>query len=163
MERWDTYRNVEMLPQWDVKAPHNGMQFTYKDRNGMPPPAFAPTAVPAVTKKSATTYDVTFPQAEDDELVHHYLITIKEGEQTVASFSQFSQFYLNNEMPQELTVTFSELPSSASLVAEVTAIDSYGNASEPVVSAPFTTEVVQNAICFQKDSIPAQTGDCCNH
>ncbi|KAA6302694.1 MAG: 5'-cyclic adenosine monophosphate phosphodiesterase CpdA [Candidatus Ordinivivax streblomastigis] len=143
MERWDTYRNEEMLPQWNIKAPHDGTQFSYKGRNGMPPPAFAVGAVPVVTKTAATTCNVTFPQANDNELVHHYLITIKEGTQTVASFSKFSQFYLNSQMPQTLTVTFSELPGGASLVAEVTAIDSYGNASAPMVSAPFTTEVVQ--------------------
>jgi hypothetical protein len=85
IERWDTYRNEEILPKWLVKAPHDGSNFTYNNRNGLPAPVFA-------------------------NVVHHYVIVVSEGEQEVARFSKFSQFYLNSKMPAELSVGFSGLP-----------------------------------------------------
>jgi hypothetical protein len=137
MERWDTYRNEEILPKWLVEAPHDSRHFTYKNRDGLPAPVFAGEAKPVVTPVSGDSIVVTFPQAADNEVVHHYVVVICEGEQVISTFSKFSQFYLNSEMPTELTVSFSGLPSAKSLTARVTAIDSYNNVSHPIISEPF--------------------------
>jgi predicted phosphodiesterase len=137
MERWDTYRDEEILPKWLVEAPHDGSRFTYKNRNGLPAPVFKSKAVPTV-RLLADSCVVTFPQATDNEVVHRYLVEIVDGQQVVASFREFSQFYLNSMTPKTLNVGFSKLPYGKKLTARVTAIDSYNNQSKPIISKPFT-------------------------
>jgi hypothetical protein len=137
IERWDTYRNEEILPKWLIEAPHDGNHFTYNKRDGLPAPVFASEAKPVVTAVTADSIVVTFPQATDNEVVHHYVIVISDGEQVISTFSKFSQFYLNSEIPSELSVSFSGLPSAKPLTAQVVAIDSYNNASPPIISETF--------------------------
>ncbi|MDR3266404.1 MAG: metallophosphoesterase [Tannerella sp.] len=137
IERWDTYRNEEIQPKWLVEAPHDGNHFTYNNRNGLPAPVFASEAKPVVTTVTSDSIVVTFPQATDNEVVHHYVVVIHDGEQVISKFGKFSQFYLNSEMPSTLSVSFSGLPSAKPLTAQVTAIDSYNNASPPIISEPF--------------------------
>jgi hypothetical protein len=59
---------------------------------------------------------------------------IADGEQTVASYKKFSQYYLNSQMPKQLTVSFSGLPAGKKLTVQVKAVDSYNNQSVPVSS-----------------------------
>jgi hypothetical protein len=139
IERWDTYRNEEILPRWLVKAPHNGSNFTYKNRNGLSMPVFAHGKRPKVKRFACDSIAVTFRQATDDEVVHHYIVEIKDGKQTVASYRVFSQYYLNSRMPKRLTAGFSGLPAGKKLAAHVTAVDSYNNQSVPVISKVFKT------------------------
>ncbi|MDR3048080.1 MAG: hypothetical protein LBU51_10835, partial [Bacteroidales bacterium] len=80
---------------------------------------------------------VVFPQATDNELVHHYLIEILDGQKVVATYRTFSQFYLNSQMPASLSVKLSGLPPKKKLIARVTAIDSYKNQSVPMKSKAF--------------------------
>jgi hypothetical protein len=71
--------------------------------------------------------------------VHHYLIQLLENDQVVYSFSKFSQFYLNSQMPAELTEHLAGLPYEKTLTPQVIAVDSWFNQSEPVKGEPFTT------------------------
>jgi 3',5'-cyclic AMP phosphodiesterase CpdA len=138
IERWDTYRNEEIHPRWTVEAPHDGSRFVYKCRDGLPAPTFARGYRPTVKPLADGGISVTFRQARDNEVVHHYIIEIKDGKQVVASYRKFSQFYLNSQMPEQLTVNFSDLPADKRLSAHVISVDSYGNRSTPVVSKSFT-------------------------
>ncbi|MDR1102439.1 MAG: metallophosphoesterase, partial [Tannerella sp.] len=72
IERWDTYRDEEILPRWLVEAPHDGSHFTYKNRDGLPAPAFARSVRPTVKHVAVDSISVTFRQATDNEVVHHY-------------------------------------------------------------------------------------------
>ncbi|MDR0390526.1 MAG: metallophosphoesterase [Planctomycetaceae bacterium] len=137
IERWDTYRDEEILPRWTINAPHDGNNFTYKNRDGLPAPVFAKDAKPIVRVEGKSCH-VTFPQAVDNEVVHHYIVEILSDEQVIASFSKFSMFYLNSATPKELTVTFKNLPEEKILSAQVKAIDSYKNQSQPIKSETFT-------------------------
>ncbi|GHT10832.1 hypothetical protein FACS1894170_03600 [Planctomycetales bacterium] len=141
IERWDTYRNEEILPRWLVEAPFDGSNFTYKDRKDNTAPVFAEGAEPKVVV-TETSYEVTFPQATDNEVVSRYRVEIFDGGHDVLRFSVFSQFYLNSEMPKELTVKFDKLPASEltgnELTAAVRAYDSYGNKTGRIWSKPFT-------------------------
>jgi predicted phosphodiesterase len=138
MERWDTYRNEEILPRWTVRAPHDGSRFTYGNRDGLPAPVFAANAR-LTGQPEKETYSVSFPQASDNEAVHHYRLELLENNQTVYSFGKFSQFYLNSEMPAELTECLTGLPYGKTLTPQVVAVDSYFNCSEPLKGEPFTT------------------------
>jgi 3',5'-cyclic AMP phosphodiesterase CpdA len=141
MERWDTYRNEEILPRWTVEAPHNGSRFSYKNRNGLPAPVFPKQAKPDVKHATNDSITVTFPQASDNDVVHHYIVEIVDDDgKVIASFGKFSQFYLNSMAPKELSVGFSALPSGRKLTPRVIAIDSYNNRSVPVYGKSFTVK-----------------------
>ncbi|MDR3234838.1 MAG: metallophosphoesterase [Planctomycetaceae bacterium] len=135
IERWDTYRNEKMLPDWTLAAPHDGSQFRYKNRSGLPAPAFAEDAKVAVTRIGEKGIAVTFPQAADNEVVHHYLVEVVQDGKTAALNRTFSQFYLNSDMPKTLTVRFKDLPVSLPYQIRVRAVDSFGNQSEPISAA----------------------------
>ena len=141
IERWDTFRNEEILPRWLVKAPHDGSRFSYKaDRKGLPPPAFAQSAKPSV-ETDGDSCTVTFPQATDDEIVLNYIVTlVEEGSSKALKRSgKYSQFYWNSEMPGQLSVKFTQLPlAGKKLIARVIAEDAYRNKSAPIESAAFT-------------------------
>lgn len=140
IERWDTYNDEEMLPRWQVSAPHDGTKFSYINRNGGKAPWFdtdAAVVISDVTEKSCT---VTFPRATDDEIVHHYIIDITDEQNNIiGSVTRFSCFYLNSRMPLSYTVEFNGVPSGATLTARVKAVDSYENTSPSLNSDPFKT------------------------
>lgn len=142
MERWDTYNNEEIFPRWVVSAPHDGSKFIYTDnRTGGCAPVFG-NVVPCVTDIKNEMCKVSFSQATDDEVVHHYIVDLIDNEQNeiVCSSKIFSGYYLNAKMPTKLTVSFSGVPTGSSLKARVTAVDSYGNKSNEIESNSFTTE-----------------------
>ena len=134
MERRDTYRDEEISPRWTVKAPHDGSRFVYKNRNGLPAPVFAEGARPVVTTAGDDELLVTFPQARDNDVVHHYSVEILDGKRTIASRRIFSQFYLNSAAPAELSAKFTGIPLRKRLAINVTAVDSYGNRSTQIVT-----------------------------
>jgi len=137
IERWDTFRNEEILPRRTIEAPFDGTNFAYKDSNGLPAPSFATGAKPEV-RVNSTFYTVTFPQATDNEVVFRYKIQIMEGGRVITTFHKFSEFYLNSQMPKELSVDFTySYPTEKTFFAQVTALDSYNNASTPIDSNPF--------------------------
>jgi predicted phosphodiesterase len=137
LERRDTRRNEEILPRWTVHAPYDGSNFEneYKNRNGLPAPVFATEAVNRVTIvfiNGALT--LTFPQATDNDLVRSYVIDLLDANDNVLQSSEeHSQFYLNSEMPESLTVIFTNVPSANLRKIRITAVDSFENRSEPIV------------------------------
>ncbi|MDR3109407.1 MAG: hypothetical protein LBU65_06935, partial [Planctomycetaceae bacterium] len=56
---------------------------------------------------------------------------------TVAETKVCSQFYLNGEMPKEITAAFKKVPTGVKLSANVRALDSFDNASAAIVSSEF--------------------------
>jgi hypothetical protein len=136
IERWNTCQNEEILPKWVVKAPHDGNHFTYKDRTGLPAPAFAKKAKPEI-KQDGNSVKVVFPQATDNEVVELYIVEITADGKVVASFRTSSQYYLNSKMPATLTVAFSGLPAEKKLTAQVIAVDSYKHQSVAIKSDEF--------------------------
>lgn len=137
VERWDTYRDETMLPNWLIEAPFDGTKFNYRNRDGLPAPVFASDAKPTVTDVEDGACKVTYPQAADNDLVRNYVIDILDGTTVVSSYSQFSQYYLNSKKPATLSVSMA-IPDGKQLTARVTAVDCYNHRSEPIVSEPFT-------------------------
>jgi 3',5'-cyclic AMP phosphodiesterase CpdA len=138
LERWDTYRDEEIEPHWILRAPHDGTRFAYKNRTGGAAPKFGSSDSPVVGNITAGACSVSFPQASDDEVVHHYKVDILKGAVITKTYVIFSGFYLNSEMPAELTVRFTGLAANTSYTARVTAYDSYRNPSQPI-NADFKT------------------------
>jgi Icc-related predicted phosphoesterase len=141
IERWDTFRNEEILPRWTVASPHDGSQFKYKNHIDNDTPKFIDGVKPVVSDLAVNSCVVTFPQAQDNEIVHHYLVEILDGDAVIASIKKCSQFYLNSWMPSELSVHFSKLPVDKTFTARVTAIDSYKNNSIAIQSESFSLPI----------------------
>ncbi|MDR2949147.1 MAG: metallophosphoesterase [Prevotella sp.] len=140
IERWDTYRNEEILPRWVIKAPHNGSAFTYSNRNGGNAPVFKENDIPIINDITPNGCVVLFPQATDDEVVHHYIIEISNNsDQVYRSITIFSQFYLNSLMPTSLKTNIANLESETRYTVQITAVDSYSNKSAKIKSTEFTT------------------------
>lgn len=152
IQRYDTYRNVEIDPEhrWVLKAPFDGSMFEYADirdiddnpnnvplRDGLPAPVFYKSA-----ELSLDIYpnDVTvsFPQATDNECVFRYKVRLLKDGTEVQSAFVFSQFYLTTDMPHTLSYTFEGLTEGAKYSAEVIAYDSWDNQSVPLATT-FTT------------------------
>lgn len=141
LERWDTYRNEAILPNWLLEAPFDGSKFTYKDRDGLPAPYFVEGAKPIVTyNESRLSCMVSFPQAIDNEVIFRYKIDILDDGNPYATYERFSQFYLNSATPDPLTLTLFNLPPNKTLSIRVKAFDSYNNESEWIESDMFTTD-----------------------
>lgn len=138
--RLDTYRNEKILPKWILKAPHNGTMFTYANRNGGNAPAFNANDKPTISNITANSCTISFPQAIDNDVVHHYIVEILDSNgQIYKNMTFFSQFYLNSDMPNSLSPTISGLVPRAKYTIQVTAVDSYYNKSGKITSAEFTT------------------------
>ena len=152
IRRYDTYRDLEIGAddRWVLRAPFDGSMFQYADirdandnpngvalRDGKPAPVFASGAE---LKVESTSYDakVTFPQATDNECVFRYHIRVTTGNAVVKDSYVFSQFYLNTDMPKELSFTVDDLMPETEYSVVVTAYDSWDNISEPL-AATFTT------------------------
>ncbi|NDV96497.1 hypothetical protein D0T84_16475 [Dysgonomonas sp. 521] len=140
LERLDTYRGQEIFPRWVVKAPHNGTMFTYANRDGGSSPAFDANAKPTVSNITMNSCTISFPQAADDEVVHHYKVEILKNGQGYKSMTIFSQFYLNSDMPDSLSANFTELEAGTKYSVQVIAIDSYNNQSVAITTPEFTTK-----------------------
>lgn len=154
IRRYDTYRNEEIDAdhRWVLKAPFDGTMFEYSDlrdaddnpdnktlRDGLPAPVFAQDATASV-KADAFSATVTFPQASDDNCVFRYRVrTLKGGVQIKENFVH-SQFYLNSQAPDSLTMKITGLVPETEYTFEITAYDSYENVSEPVVVSITTPE-----------------------
>ncbi|MCC8145786.1 MAG: metallophosphoesterase [Bacteroidales bacterium] len=140
LERWDTYRNEEIAPRWFVDAPHDGSVYKYKGRTGGEAPVFGTNVKPIVSDVTEQACKITFAQATDDEVVHHYIIEILNDTKVIKTFKKFSEFYLNSDMPDPMSVTMTGLPVGTALTARVTAVDSYNKKSTPIVSEVFNTK-----------------------
>jgi hypothetical protein len=140
IDRWDTYRDEEIFPEWRLKAPHDGSQFVYKNnRTGRSNPFFEDDATVSVVPGSYSC-SVTFPQAFDDEVVQRYTVEVYMDEVRVTTYRVFSQFYLNGVMPHELTVSeLTGLVPDTDYRVRVVANDSYGNLSAPIETTFRTT------------------------
>ena len=150
IRRYDTYRNEEIAAhkRWVLKAPFDGSQFVYADSrnaddnpsgkelyNGGEAPAFG-ESVELQLEPSSYSVKLGIPQATDDDCVFRYGINVTDVELgvKVTSASVFSQFYLNSEMPEVLEYEVDGLDPEKEYTIEVTAYDSYENASEALVA-----------------------------
>lgn len=139
LERWDTYRNEEILPKWTLRAPHNGSHFPYANRAGGSTPYFNGSDKPTVKNITNTSCLISFPQANDDEVVHHYIVKVMKNNQVYKTMTVFSRFYLNSAIPSPLEVNVAGLEANTNYTINIAAVDSYHNTSEKIASDEFKT------------------------
>lgn len=164
--RLDTRRNVEIDPEhrWVLKAPFDGSQFCYGDvrdaddnpngvalRDGLPAPTFGDSQLDV--QPSAFSATINIPQATDENCVFCYHVKVSTEGATVKEGAVFSQFYLNSDMPETITYKVYNLKPGRTYDVEVTALDSYENAST-ALTATFVTE----GSTKPEDQVPAAAG-----
>ncbi len=121
-------RNEPIKNPWVIKAPHDGSMFTYtRERDGGEVPFFATTDRLTIDEIRDNSFKVTFPQATDDDMVHHYSVELmnKNGirEQKI---NVFSQFFFGSQTPETLSLTIKNLRGIYSdYLLKVSAIDSF--------------------------------------
>lgn len=146
VKRVDFMRDEEIRKPWLIKAPHDGSMFTYtKERKGGEVPYFAADNKMVISDIKSNSFKVTFPQAKDDEGVHHYLVeVIDKNGRVERKVNLFSGFFLGSDMPDSLSYTVTGLKGIYSdYQIRVTAIDSFypnnvehdTNKSEPLTSS----------------------------
>jgi hypothetical protein len=140
IERWDTYRNKEILPRWTLKAPHDGSAFQYKGRNGKPAPVFTQKSRASVSEVTDNRCRVTFPHAADNDAVLYYEVEILKNNQPVKTVRKFSEFYLYADQPQKMEVNITGLEPETVYRARVRAGDSWRNLSAPISTGEFRTK-----------------------
>ena len=146
IERWDAYRNEEILPRFQLEAPFDGSNFTYANRDGRPAPVFESNA--AVTASViGSDLIVRFPRATDNEVVSYYTIEFLDEDGTVMYANERqSDFFLNSQMPLIYALRYplmgknvpTGLQPCKTFQIRVTAVDTYENRSAPIVSERVT-------------------------
>ncbi|MCU6710179.1 discoidin domain-containing protein [Paenibacillus sp. J5C_2022] len=112
--------------------------FIYTERNKTAP-AFVENPQITVTENVYGVPELSFRQAKDDQLVHHYDINIMNARtgEDVKSYSVASEFYVS-PTPSVLRMPIEGLSEATAYFITITAVDSYGNRSEKVQSSFMT-------------------------
>ena len=149
VRRIDGARNEEIGEQLNFSAPYDGTNFTYANYKGSKP-VFESSEIKA-EQLQPTQRKVTFPQATIDssdpnDIVLYYKVDILNSEdQVVATANRCSRFYLGSDMPETLDVIVSGIEGDGTMRVRVTAVDPYGNESEPIEGGDFETGEYQPA------------------
>ncbi len=143
VRRIDCARNEEIGETLEFPAPYDGSNFTYAAYRGSKP-VFEEGNTDIVSEQfQPTERKITFPQAvipEDDanDVVLYYRVEIVNNEnKVVATANRCSRFYLGSDMPETLDVFVDSINETGMMRIRVTAIDPYGNESEPIESEEF--------------------------
>lgn len=142
VERWDLFRNEEILPKFEVRAPHDGTAFSYKNLTGGTVPVFEASEKPTVNTITESGCKVEWRRATDDDKVYSYLVEAVNAttNSVVKSFKIFSFFIWNSDTPTTLTADIVGLELKKEYFVRITALDAYGQRSQPIVSANFKTK-----------------------
>lgn len=86
--------------------------------------------------RSPNEFRVSFPKAEDDDMVFKYTIKIlKDGKEaaTASFYSPFIDYPDLNELPETVEYTFSSFTAARPFTVEISASDSFGKVSVPLI------------------------------
>ena len=151
IRRYDATNQRWMGMPWIIETQkgEDGLHYTSDQRSKIAP-WFEEGAAIQVSDETDTTANLTFTQAVDDELTTSYEVTVKkvignqdasytvkgeyipddEARSYTGSFTMYSRFYLR-PYPEELKLYFSNLEPGTKYRVLVTAMDDFGNRSEP--------------------------------
>ena len=161
VSRIDFYRNEYYKggEKWEIKSANDPSWRTFTVNRDYVTPAFSDGAIPVVSNIVSDNCRVTFPQAADvGSDVDRYLIQYVRKSDNMVRTSRiiWSHHFKGSGMPAELYWTLGDgtdntgdtstligycekLQPNTAYEVKVTAIDSFGNKSTPIVSDAFTT------------------------
>lgn len=135
IHRYNTAQGVEIKKAWEIKSPHNGSAFLYKERKDDKAPKFDKNIKPTFYNITKNSCRLLWKQATDNDIVHHYKIHItkRDNKKTKPSvMTVFSGFFLNAEMPSSKGWDLKDLDNNSTYDVSIWAIDSFGNESKPI-------------------------------
>ena len=139
-EEGDTAEKIK--ESWTLNLPLNPAEFTYTAARAESrvAPTFAEGSAVTVSEVAQNTAKVNFPAATHDDYVHAYNIVIKNGETVALNQTVNGDFHKPAaQQAASFSVKVSGLEAGVTYTVEVTAVESFGKASEPLV-LEFTTE-----------------------
>jgi len=92
-----------------------------------------------ITTVGTTAVQVTFPQGTDDDKVEKYRVDVLDSAGKSVANSVVTSYYFTTDAPATLSESVIGLKEKTEYTATVTAIDFYGNESQPIKSEKFTT------------------------
>ena len=138
--RMDFTRQAEIGKAWETPYPAGDkshlVKYNHADlkaANKAPVLSTVDVTVGTLTSGKADV-NVKFAAGTDDEFVHHYSVSVKQGVVNVATKNYMTDFYRcpqPSQMKSEWTCTFSAL-AEGSYTLSVVAYDSWGAASAPM-------------------------------
>lgn len=142
VNRYDLLRGEEIGAPLVFNAPYDGSHYDYASYKGSKP-SFDATGI-VTSQLQPTQRSVTFPQAHIDtdtdpnDIVLYYKVDIVDAEgKTIATANRSSRYYLGPDIPDSLSVIVKDINGSGMMHARITAIDPYGNESDPIESDDF--------------------------
>ncbi|WP_142315271.1 LamG-like jellyroll fold domain-containing protein [Bacillus pseudomycoides] len=140
IHRRDFHTNSWTGEPWVVELPAKKESFKYTEDRDKEKPTFLQDAKLKLSNITETSVTATFPQAEDNLLVHSYHLQAKEKAtgKVKNQILAFSEFY-RDPVPKELTFTLGGLEINMEYNIEVTALDSFGNESSAPLREEFET------------------------
>lgn len=145
--RKDFYNKADIKDPWIVSG--YGSETFLKEyassRAESPAPVFGTDTDISMSTTVYQNYtcdiNITFKSASDDDMVHHYDISVASGGKEIAAYKLLSGFYLKPQVsliPATQTAKLSLVPTGTDILITVTAVDSWENRSEPI-SCSMTT------------------------
>lgn len=136
--RYNYLINAKIGSSWVIPAvKSNGTrELLYtKERSGnSQTPAFLSEKIKATLE--GNILDITFPAAYTNQKIYHYEIKLKEDkkEKTLYASSLFYKYATPEDMPKEYSVSYElDEPFTSNFALEITAVDSWGNRSKPIL------------------------------
>ncbi len=102
-------------------------------------PFFKEGAKAEIASVGPTAVSVSFPRGDDDDKIEKYRVDILDSSGKSVANSAVTSYYFRTDPPATLTQAVTGLKEGTEYTATVTAVDFYGNESEPLKSAKFTT------------------------
>lgn len=161
--RMDFYNGATIKKAWIVeptKADGSHLTKYTKARENNPSPFFDDSAYGQLkitnASKSRLYSELSFDCAKDDDLIHHYILTIyNETEEKMANEHKIlADFYKHPTVEQMTNVckkSLAGLMYETEYTIKVVAIDSWDNESEPLIIKIKTTTAEQKEILYIKE------------
>ncbi len=133
---------VKIKEPWVLNLPLNPAEFTYTNARAesRTAPTFAEGSALTVSDVTFATAKVAFPAATHDDYVHNYNIRVKLGDTVVMEKLVNGDFYKDADQQKATwSVPVEGLEPNTTYTVEVTAEESFGKESQPLV-AEFTTD-----------------------
>ncbi|MCQ2770420.1 MAG: metallophosphoesterase [Clostridia bacterium] len=161
----DTYGNIRITRMnftanstyktpWELVAPKDGkvdltVYSSARSNKNAPPRMLASsvTVDSSTTSTGAGRYIVNFNAGSDDDLIHHYIITLKDKNTglVIREMRLMTDFYLHSqpsEMKKNYSVNLGDITTNGTYIVAVVAEDSWGARSNEVI---YAFEVTNNA------------------
>lgn len=106
LTRMDFYRKAQIGKPWEISYPRADKKhlekYSFVKRSlANAAPQMSYIKVNEIKQGIATSYEMEFGAAVDDEFAHHYVVTISEGYETVATWRILSDFY-RSPQPEDM-------------------------------------------------------------